>query len=525
MFNIRLPLLVVEVLFSAVLTLGCGSSKGNSPHDSGAGDTVTLDSLRDSGAGDTVTLDTPRDSGAGDTVTLDIPGDQGAGVTVTLNVTDIGATYANKFIYVGLVAGEVSCESNTDPKQYVGGGMVTSGTCAISIADVPQGTYTACAFLDADDNSQPTAGDLEAELSLSLSGDHIETSSLTSWVTIPGQVTTTPPLAGPYKVGYQELTFTDSTRGRTLKTALWYPTVDGEENATSAFDGGAPNLSGAPYPLIVFSHGDHGRSTNGQADFLKNTWAGQGFVVVAPDHQKNTSYDFDDSDANRAAIQFDRPIDIRFVTDQILLLNADASSFLYGLVNPEAIGVSGHSFGGHTTLIVAGATPNLDHLADTCQVNPDNWDICLLQDKIQQLYPGQRIINESDSRMKAALSLAGDGYGWFLADGMAKIKIPTMFMVGRLDTTCPLDTQAMPEYEGVMSTKYLFIQDKADHMSYTNTCSQSTSSDCSALHEQIEFVTVDFWMLHLKNDATYDAKLRDYASSQQDATLLSQVGK
>jgi hypothetical protein len=101
MFNIRLPLIVVEVLFSAVLTWGCGSSKGNSPHDSGAGDTVTLD--------------TPRD--------------QGAGVTVTLNVTDIGATYANKFIYVGLVAGEVSCESNTDPGQYVGGGMVTSGTC------------------------------------------------------------------------------------------------------------------------------------------------------------------------------------------------------------------------------------------------------------------------------------------------------------------------------------------------------------------------------------------------------------
>ena len=511
MFNIHLPRVVVGVLFPAVISLGCASSKRDSPRDSGAGDTVTLDSPRDSGDEDTVTLDSFRDSGAG--------------VTVTLNVTDIGATYADKFIYVGLVAGEVSCESTTDPGKYVGGDMVAAGTCVISIADVPQGTYTVCAFLDADDNSQPSPGDLAIELSLALSGDHIETSSLTNWVTIQGPATATPPLTGPYRVGYQELTFTDSTRGRTLKTAIWYPTVDGEENATSAFNGGAPNLTGAPYPLILFSHGDHGRSTNGQSDFLKNAWAGQGFVVVAPDHQKNTSYDSDDSDANRAAIQFDRPIDIRFVTDQILLLNADTTSFLYGMVDPKAIGMSGHSFGGHTTLIVAGATPNLDHLADYCQVNPDNWDICLLQDEIQQLYPGQRIINESDLRMKAALSLAGDGYGWFLADGMAKIKIPTMFMVGRLDTTCPLDTQAMPEYEGVVSTKYLFIQDKADHMSYSNTCSQLTYPDCPTLREQIEFVSVAFWMLHLKNDATYDSKLRDYASAQLDATLLSQVGK
>ncbi len=30
-----------------------------------------------------------------------------------------------------------------------------------------------------------------------------------------------------YNVGYQELTFVDSARGRTLNTAIWYPTSDG----------------------------------------------------------------------------------------------------------------------------------------------------------------------------------------------------------------------------------------------------------------------------------------------------------
>jgi hypothetical protein len=42
--------------------------------------------------------------------------------------------------------------------------------------------------------------------------------------------------------------------------------------------------------------------------------------------------------------------------DQVLVLNADSTSFLHGMVNPGAIGMSGHSFGGHTTLMVAGAT-------------------------------------------------------------------------------------------------------------------------------------------------------------------------
>jgi predicted dienelactone hydrolase len=87
-------------------------------------------------------------------------------------------------------------------------------------------------------------------------------------------------------------------------------------------------------------------------------------------HQKNTAYDADNSPENRAAIQFDRPGDLRFVIDQILLLNQDTTIFLYGLVNPKAIGMFGHSFGWHATIMVAGASPNLDYLLEYCPPNP-----------------------------------------------------------------------------------------------------------------------------------------------------------
>jgi hypothetical protein len=98
------------------------------------------------------------------------------------------------------------------------------------------------------------------------------------------------------------------------------------------------------------------------------------------------------------------------------------------------------------TLVVAGATPNLDYLAEYCQIHPDSWDICPLQDEIQQLYPGQRIIDESDPRIGAALSIVPDGYGWFGEDGMTKIKIPIMIVAGQKDTIHPLDTQQKPLY-------------------------------------------------------------------------------
>jgi predicted dienelactone hydrolase len=324
--------------------------------------------------------------------------------------------------------------------------------------------------------------------------------------------------AAPYNAGYRELTFVDGARGRTLGTAIWYPTSDGATGSMGEISGATPDPSGGPYPLILFSHG--WQSYNRQSSFLMAEWARHGFVVVAPNHQYNTYADYDAS--YQAKIQFDRPADIRFVTDQVLLLNQDPTSFLHTMADPNAIGMSGHSFGGHTTLMIGGATPSLDHLAEYCLSDPAcDWDVCCLQDEIQQLFPGQRVIDESDPRTKAALALAPDGYGWLQTDGMAKIGIPTMIMAGGRDTTCPLDTQQAPMYEAMASTKYLLVLEDADHGAYADLC--GTSGDCATLHTQIAVTSTDFWMRHLKNDGAYGADLLSYVASQPDIDLRSNL--
>ncbi|MFZ0427702.1 MAG: hypothetical protein WAO20_06270 [Acidobacteriota bacterium] len=326
---------------------------------------------------------------------------------------------------------------------------------------------------------------------------------------------------GPYRVGLRTATFVDTVRGRTLKTFFWYPALGGDDSGAVIPDG-EPDHSGGPYPLIMFSHGHTG--TGNQSTHLTAYWASHGFVVAAPNHEKNTRADYDP--IYLPMLQFARSVDLRFVTDQILDLNRDGSSFLHGMVEPESIGVTGHSFGGHTTLTTAGATPDLDHLAEYCKTE-DWWDICPLQKEIQALYPGQRVIDESDPRMKAALALAPDAYGWFQQDGMAKIQIPIMIMAGEKDNVCPPKREALPMYDGIRSEKYLMLQEKSGHLAYCDYCGFMTTAreDCPRVEQQIKTMSTAFWRLYLKGEEGYRKAMQDYAATQADFKLLSEPAR
>jgi len=85
------------------------------------------------------------------------------------------------------------------------------------------------------------------------------------------QETTTPPLTelGPFGVARQVMTFVDESRGDwELETYVWYP-VDKTKGTplmtgSSLLKDSPPDRSGAPYPLIVYSHGYLSKSADGQ---------------------------------------------------------------------------------------------------------------------------------------------------------------------------------------------------------------------------------------------------------------------
>lgn len=168
-------------------------------------------------------------------------------------------------------------------------------------------------------------------------------------------------LAGPgrYEVGVTSLTFTkpSETTGapRPLDTVIWYPAGIGTGTA-EALGLRDADVYPARFPLIIFSHGACGRPI--EASYLTKALASRGFVVAAPAHLGNTA-DNPNCGANFADSLVNRVPDARFVIDSMLAEIADPSSRFADRLRPDAIGMSGLSFGGYTTLSAAQREPRL----------------------------------------------------------------------------------------------------------------------------------------------------------------------
>ena len=98
-----------------------------------------------------------------------------------------------------------------------------------------------------------------------------------------------PPLTepGPYGVRLKILTFVDKSRGDwKLETGIWYPAdkTKGTPVTTGSLllKDSPPDKTGAPYPLIVYSHG--WMSSFGELMDVNVQLASQGYIVVAPTH-------------------------------------------------------------------------------------------------------------------------------------------------------------------------------------------------------------------------------------------------
>jgi predicted dienelactone hydrolase len=100
-------------------------------------------------------------------------------------------------------------------------------------------------------------------------------------------------------------------------------------------------------PLIVLSHGSGGSPDSYTQ--LATAWAADGFVVAMPRYPLSSSV----NEGANASDVVNQPADVSFVITKVLAESAAADTPLSGRVDPEHIGVAGHSLGGATTYGVA----------------------------------------------------------------------------------------------------------------------------------------------------------------------------
>lgn len=274
-----------------------------------------------------------------------------------------------------------------------------------------------------------------------------------------------PTQPGGWNVGTRDDVFMNR-HGQEMNIQFWYPTEDSGLDiheyddliAGSAQDGGAPNCQEKRH-VVLFSHGNGGMRY--QSYFLMEFLASHGFVVVAPDHVGNTAFDMDDSP--HSELVFRRPEDI-----------IDAYEFLLAegrysdcVDEEQGYAVIGHSFGGYTSIALAGAELNTEETASFCTQYPDAW----LCDDIAQFAQenGAGVYERSDSRIWASVPMTPAGYEAVFS-GLPSIDIPMLFWGGGKDELTAMEWSVRPLYDGVTSKKMLAELPQAGHYTFTNAC-------------------------------------------------------
>ena len=294
-----------------------------------------------------------------------------------------------------------------------------------------------------------------------------------------GRTCAPPDERGPYPVGVRDFAWRDSSRGeRNLPTKVWYPAEPpppGAETATYGLlpalpmlrDTAYPDLpvaaSGVPYPLVLFSHGNKG--VNFQSFTFTAYLASHGFVVAAPNHTGNTLFD-NPTDEQMAQTSLDRPLDIAFVRARMSDENADPGSPLFGAIDPSIVAVTGHSFGGYTTLVLGGGEVDRDAAVARCAAGVPGDVFCPYVGYWPPGMVGGRPPEMADVR--AAVALAPGGYAAFGDEGLALTTAPTMLMGGTIDEYTLNDLQ--PCYLALPPPKAKVEIENMSHMGFTDIC-------------------------------------------------------
>ncbi|HEY0553536.1 MAG TPA: hypothetical protein VGG20_04675 [Thermoanaerobaculia bacterium] len=278
---------------------------------------------------------------------------------------------------------------------------------------------------------------------------------------------------GPYLVVSELLSWQDTARDRPVPVKIY-----------------SPATGKGPFPVIVFSHG-LGGSREGY-EYLGRQWASQGYVAVHVEHLGSDTAAFKKGGrilkelreaAADPANALARPLDVRFVLDQLEKVNRGGSPLAHRL-DLDRIGMAGHSFGAWTTLAVAGQAIG-------------------------------RLGSSADPRIKAAIAMSAPAprRRESLDRAYAGIHIPILHMTGTRDDSPLGETSAAERrlaYDHIQGAdQYLVTFQGGDHMIFSGRLlgDRGDREKDPLFHSLILQSTTAFWDAYLKGDTAAKAWL------------------
>ncbi|MBI4751782.1 MAG: dienelactone hydrolase family protein [Acidobacteria bacterium] len=259
-----------------------------------------------------------------------------------------------------------------------------------------------------------------------------------------------PFVRGLFPVGVRTIQALDSARNRLFPCEIWYPATArhaGQDLATETQDTfplpqiNIPRIQSAvrdagaqpgAFPLILYSHagGGHRRA----ATFLCTHLTSHGYVVAALDHSETLSQELarresetEEQKTRRWEVVISNRVpDARFLLDSLLSQGTELN------LDPNRIGIVGHSFGGWTAL----ALPDVDERIQA----------------VVALAPG------GASNPKPGILPLTLAFDWGR-------DVPTLYLVAENDVSLPL--AGMYElFDRTPAPKQMVILRRADHLHF-----------------------------------------------------------
>ena len=279
-------------------------------------------------------------------------------------------------------------------------------------------------------------------------------------------------------------TWTNTTRKRDLPVKLRWPDATAHPGER---------------PVVLFSHGLGGTRDGGAV--WGEAWAAAGFVVLHLQHPgsdlaavRTTASSFADKAGLRAAAGPAQLVarlgDVGFALDEIIRRQA-ARQDRWATVRPGRIGMSGHSFGAHTTLAMAGQRyPSFDGMNE-----PRLASFIALSPTVPALGDAQRAFERMH---RPVLSVTGTRDQDVMGTGATPDKRRAVFA-------------ALP----AGSKGHLVLQD-ADHMTFGGQTGRAAevvprepaTRDLQAAHHAlVAAITTDWWRATLQDDAAARTRL------------------
>lgn len=323
---------------------------------------------------------------------------------------------------------------------------------------------------------------------------------------------------GPFAVGLQKFTISDTSGNHPMATMVWYPAAGPAPDPTAILRDSidAPAATTGPYPLVVVIHGLSGLGA--MFGPVGRHFASHGFVVAAADYDTGP---LDEGvswrDGNAVGLLYNRPTNVVRVIGYVDTLSAQGGK-LAGVIDTSRIGVWGLSTGGTTAFQAAGAQVDLKALDAWCAANKDDakaYETCQFVGHEQVIATHYGVSDPFaapmppiwDTRVAALVAAAPGGELHAFGDkGIAAVKLPTLIMFASDDTVVSPQFNALWAYDGIGSP------DKAlatfDHGGHTFFMNPSTAN----FHEAAALATAFFLAILKGKPADGAASMHDAAS-------------